>query len=378
MLAGLGWSLRGNAQPAAAGATGAPTATIPTIPTRDDADDGVRPAGPGSVWPTSTPSFTNLAGQAEAMNRLDGLVWALQARCAGGDAVEQRQCRQVRASRQRALAGRLFLVDAEAGAFTTGPWEPRTRSVTWQMVGCIRCTGIEVEGIRYRIYVGAPRVVMPPKSALPTLPPIAPQPSKTKQRSSPPVAVSEPSSVAPPILGTSARVYRDEAAAQRWIHLVENARVQFLVRVPASASWQYGTTQGLSLELVGYRAWNPCDGVVLMASDHSTSAPIDESACKRGPSPEVKVILTERPREEIARVMSTMASAAQQCRRPPTQLGTAKLRLTIDSEGTVSALRQTGDFVGTPLATCIDLAVRALRFPPGRVPIAISYPITLR
>ncbi len=340
----------------------------------------VPPASPASgfVWSPTSPGFTALAVGADPMNRLDGLVWALQAKCETGDAVDQRQCRKVRDSRQRSLAGQLLLVEGEAGAFSTGGWDFKTRSVAWQLVGCIRCDGLEIEGVRYQIFAGAPRVTMPAAVLAPVVPLVAPKRRKPPTVPAPPVAVIEPTSVEPPLIGASARVFRDEASAQRWSQKVANARVQFLVRVPEPANWQYGSKQGLALELVSYRAWNPCDGAVLMAADTVTKGPIDETACKADLAPEVVAAPTARPLAEISRVMSTAVIAAQQCRRPPIQSGTAKLRITIDGDGTVSALRQTGDFVGSPLADCIDKAVRALRFPPGRLPTSFSYPIALR
>ena len=378
IVGGLCWSFRGNAQPTPPAGTLAPAVDTPP-PAASSPGAVAVPAVAGFVWSPSSPGFTALAVGAEPMHRLDGLVWALQASCETGDAVDQRQCRKVRDSRQRALAGQLLLVEGQAGAFTTGAWEPKTRSVSWQLVGCIRCDGIEIEGVRYQIFAGAARVTMPPPPLVSPVPKLA-VPKRRKPPAVPAssVAVTEPTAVEPPLLGASARVFRNEAAAQRWIHKVANARVQFLVRVPEPAAWRYGSKQGLSLELVSYRAWNPCDGVVLMAADTVTKAPIDETACKADLAPEVAAAPTARPMAEISRVMSTAVIAAQQCRRPPIQIGTAKLRITIDGDGTVSALRQTGDFVGSPLADCIDKAVRALRFPADRLPISVSYPIALR
>ncbi len=333
---------------------------------------------PGFVWSPTSPGFTALAVGADPMNRLDGLVWALQAKCETGDTVDQRQCRKVRDSRQRSLAGQLLLVDGEAGAFTAAGWDPKTRSVAWQLVGCIRCDGIEIEGVRYQIFAGAPRVTMPPVALPPVVTPVAPKRRKPPTAPAPTVAAIEPTAVEPPLIGASARVFRDEASAHRWSQKVANARVQFLVRIPEPANWQYGSKQGLALELVSYRAWNPCDGAVLMASDTVTKGPIDESSCKPDLAPQVAAVPTARPLAEISRVMSTAVIVAQQCRRPPMQIGTAKLRITIDGDGSVSALRQTGDFVGSPLADCIEKAVRALQFPPGRLPTSFWYPIALR
>lgn len=388
MLAGLRSARSGSAQPAhpvapsgsPTSGTAAPTMAGSTSIVPVVAGNGVAPLAPvpSFGWSPNTPGFTALAVGAEPMNRLDGLVWALQASCEAGDAVDQRQCRKVRDSRQRSLAGQLLLVEGEAGAFTTGVWEPKTRSVTWQLVGCIRCDGIEIEGVRYQIFAGLARVTMAPGLTPPKVTPPVPTRRKIPKAPLPPVAVVEPIAVEPPLVGASARVFRDQAAAQRWIHKVANARVQFLVRVPEPASWHYGSRQGLALELVSYRAWNPCDGVVLMASDTVTKAPIDETACKPDTASELDPAPTARPLAEISRVMSTAVIAAQQCRRSPTQVGTAKLRVRIEGDGTVAALRQTGDFVGSPLAACIEKSVRALRFPTGRLPTTIAYPITLR
>ena len=365
------------------GADLAPAVPPPSAPS-------VQPAPPppgGFRWAPPAPGFTDLVAQAEPMSRLDGLVWALQAKCETGDAMEQRQCRKVRDSRQRSLAGQLMLIDAPAGVLSTQPFDGKTRSVSWRLVGCVSCDGIEIEGQRYQVFAGDAVVTMPPVAAV--VPPVPAKPSKpikpVKGRKPPvavpvvPAVVIEPLAVEPPTIASSERVFRDEAAAQAWLKKAAHARAQFLVRIPEPANWQYGSKQGISLELVSYRVWAPCDGTVLMASDTVTKGPVDSEACQGDEvTTSVVVAPTDRPTSEVARIMSTAVIAAQECRRPPTQIGVAKLRMTIEGDGTISKYAQTGDFVGTPLATCIDKAVAALKFPGGRLRTTVSYPIMLR
>lgn len=358
--------------------SGADSPPVPAV-----AVPAAEPAPIGFRWAPPSPGFSELAAQAEPMSRLDGLVWALQAKCDAGDAMEQRQCRKVRDSRQRSLAGQLMLIDAPAGVLTTQPYDNKTRSVAWRLVGCVSCEGIEIEGQRYQVFAGDAVVTMPPVAAV--APPVAPKPTKpVKGRKTPmvvPVAppIIEPLAIEPPAIAASERVFRDEAAALAWIKKAAHARAQFLVRIPEPANWQFGSKQGISLELVSYRVWAPCDGTVLMASDTVTKGPIDSETCQADDvTKPVVVAPTDRPTSEVSRIMSTAVIAAQECRRPPTQIGVAKLRLTIEGDGTISKYAQTGDFVGTPLATCIDKAVAALKFPGGRLRTTVSYPIMLR
>jgi hypothetical protein len=76
--------------------------------------------------------------------------------------------------------------------------------------------------------------------------------------------------------------------------------------------------------------------------------------------------------------MSTAVIGAEQCRRPASQTGTAKLRITVASNTGIVEVEQTGDFVNTPLAECITKVVRGLKFPKDREKSVFSYPVILR
>ncbi|HMG21880.1 MAG TPA: hypothetical protein VK607_11200, partial [Kofleriaceae bacterium] len=76
--------------------------------------------------------------------------------------------------------------------------------------------------------------------------------------------------------------------------------------------------------------------------------------------------------DDIKRGMAAVAGEAQRC-YAGTQ-GQALLRLTVAPSGVVQAVTVTGAFAGTPVAGCVERAVRAARFPPwGGRPQSFGY-----
>src|SRR5580700_6200027 len=147
-------------------------------------------------------SFEGRTVDAQYVKRLDDVVWPLVAPCDKGDDTQQRQCRIVRDTRAKQLAGATLLVDAEPEAFAIGAWNPQRKSVTLVLQACIRCGGIDVDGATYYV-IGSGA---PPRF--------------------------EGGRARPAILFDSPRPFSDEGAADAWLHDIRKARVQFLVKVP--------------------------------------------------------------------------------------------------------------------------------------------------
>jgi len=215
----------------------------------------------GLLIPTSPAQADDFDTQAQAAVRVrvDDLVWALTATCEGGDDVQQRQCRLVRDRRVQALAGVTLLVDGDPAALELGTWSPQRKSMPIVVTSCIRCTGVEVDGTTWLV-AGAGA---------------APRFDKGKLRTA--------------VLVESSRQFKDAAAATAWTTAVRGARVEYLAKLPAAAKrrWRAGGKDGLALEIVGYRASTPCDGVVLAANPPSAKAEPDPQACapKAKPAP---------------------------------------------------------------------------------------------
>lgn len=66
--------------------------------------------------------------------------------------------------------------------------------------------------------------------------------------------------------------------------------------------------------------------------------------------------------DDIKRGMTAIAARVQACRAGT--VGAASLRVTVAASGQVTRVVVSGPFAGTPVATCIERAVAAARFPP--------------
>ncbi len=197
-------------------------------------------------------SFETQAAAAQRIGRVDSLVWALTASCDGGDDTQQRQCRQVRDARAAELAGATLLVDADPDAFAVGAWNPQKQSVPLSLSGCIRCTGVELDGKTY--FVAA-----------------------SKQGA--PAAHVKGGKLDAGAVYDNALPFPDENAAKEFAKRAGNVRVQMLVKVPAKPKTTVGGKPMIGLELVGYRVYSPCDGRIVVADPSSGPAPADKKQC---------------------------------------------------------------------------------------------------
>jgi len=183
-------------------------------------------------------TFEAKAAGAQRIGRVENLVWALTAPCDTGDDLQQRQCRRVRDSRAAELAGATLLVDADRDALRVGAWNAQKKSVPIKLAACVRCAGVAVGGTTYRVVAG--------KDAA---------------------------------LYDNARPFSDEAAAKAFVQSLGNARVQLLVTVPANPKVVVDGKPAISLALVGYRVYAPCDGSVVIASPASGPVAPDKKSC---------------------------------------------------------------------------------------------------
>jgi hypothetical protein len=292
-------------------------------------------------------TFEAKAANAQHVQRLENLVWAFTASCATGDDTEQRQCRVVRDRRAAELSGATLLVDADHDAFEVGPWSQQKKSVPITVSACIRCAGVEVEGKTWYITGGPAKL--------------------------------EGDKVRAAQLADTARAFGDPNAAQK---MGQNTRVQMLVKIPAKPKWSEGGKQGLALEVLAWRVISACDGMPLMASP--TSGPIepDKKAC--GPiastkptadAPSLDALTTSAIRDALKGVVY----AANQCFNKYGVAGSAKLKFTVNGDGTIAKYEQQGDFANTPTGQCIDGAIEKAAFPrTKKSQTSFVYPIQLR
>lgn len=299
-----------------------------------------------AVWaPASAlaePTFDDAAASATSIASVDTLVWSLAASCEGGDDLAQRQCRLTRDASAKALAGRTLLLQLEPGTFEVGPWDGNKKSTPLTLRGCLDCNGVIVDGKRWLVTAARPGKVAAGKTG--------------------------------GVLHQTARTFRDDAAAVAWATTVVPRLVaQALVRLPAGRP----TGGTLALELVGYRVYDPCDGLIVLAEPSAATVAKDPKAC--GPVPGGDAAVAELTPTMLQAALAPAKAAAVACHERFGVDGKATMKLVIGGDGAIVALEQQGDFVDTPTGACLEAAVRDVRFPrSNKRETKVSYPLVLR
>jgi len=270
---------------------------------------------------------------AQRVRRIEDVVWTLTATCDQGDDTAHRQCKHVRDTRAAELAGTTLLVDGDPDAFDLGAFDGKKKSMTLSLSSCIRCAGVEIDGKSWVVTGGAKK------------------------------------------LYDNSKAFSDESAAKAWTHAVANPKVQLLVKVPAKPV--EGKT--VTLDIVGYRVYSPCDGSVIISNPASGPMEADKKAChpvESAPSDAPKV--DQLTPSMITDAMKPVVEAAHACYEKLSVAGTGKLKITVAGDGTIARYEQQGDFAGTATGACIDKALGKARFPASQKPkTTISFPIRL-
>ncbi len=297
-------------------------------------------------------TFEQKADGAQIVRDLGELAWTLTAACDHGTDTEQRQCRHVRDARAAGLAGATLLVDAEPEALHVGAWNATKKSIALTLTACVLCEGVKVEDKTLYVVAGnAPRV--------------------------------EGGRVKATVLQDGARPFSDEAAAKAWLKSLRRLRVQLLVKVPEKAKWKIDGKEGVLFDVVGYRVVTPCDGGIVLASPPAATLDPDKARCRAATAEPADLPAGNGPdaltQSMVQAAMKPVVDAADTCFERYGVAGTAKLMITIASDGTVIDSQQVGEFQDTPTGKCIDKAMAKVSFPrtkKGRQ--TIGYPIVLQ
>jgi hypothetical protein len=286
-------------------------------------------------------TFEAKATGARSVVHVDDIVWALTASCDKGDDVQQRQCKTLRDRTAKTFAGQTMLVQADGFALDLGAWDNARKSVSVTLTSCIRCEGVGIDGKTWFVTGGAPKV------------------EAGKVRGAP--------------LYDTARQFATPETAAAWQKAVTNHTVELVVKVPAKPRWTAGGKDGIQLDVLAYRVITPCNGTVVLANPPSQNAAPDKAACAAGGA--AVLALTA---EMIEEAMQAPMSIVKTCAKTYRSKGKGKLDLTIADDGTIAAIEQTGDFVGSKTGECIDKAMKGVMFPRSAKPkTKIGYPIVL-
>jgi hypothetical protein len=228
--------------------------------------------------------------------------------------------------------------------------------------GCVHCAGVDVDGKTWRIVGGAG-------------------------------ARLDGGKLRGGTLYDNAKPFADEAAAAAWLKTLVGARFELLVK--AGKRSQIGGTgasmDAIAVDIVAWRIVNICDGSIVLSSVPSSGGDPDKVVCRAQaggatgvPQKPTGPVTDELPESLSATMvkdaMRPVVDASRKCAATMKQSGRVKLELVINGDGTIAKHVQTGDFpAGTPMAKCIDEAVRAAVFPKTKKPSTkIGFPIVLQ
>jgi hypothetical protein len=310
----------------------------------------------GSVA-TADDTFESRAAGAVRVSHLDDIVWALTTPCNTGDDTQQRQCRRLRDGRAAQLTNATLLVDADRDAFTIGAYSPQKKSAPLTLSACIACNGITVDGQTWYV-VGAKEGNAAPKF--------------------------KGAKLEVGLLNESSRTFVDAGTAQRFAASTKTAKVQLIVKVPPKATWSDAGKQGISLDVLGFRVYSPCDGSVVFSDPKASPGEIDKKACSAMTSAAAAGAASAANDPDalspamVKQAIKPVLDGAKQCYAKFKVAGKGKLKMAIGADGMLTEYEQQGDFANTPTGTCIDLAVKNATFPASKKPrTAVAVPISL-
>jgi hypothetical protein len=310
----------------------------------------------GSVA-TADDTFETRAAGAVRVSHLDDVVWALTAPCNTGDDTQQRQCRRLRDVRAAQLTNTTLLVDADRDSFTIGAYSPQKKSAPLTLSACIACDGLTVDGKTWYV-IGA--------------------------KEGNPAPTFKGSKLEVGLVHEHARTFVDAGAAKRFAAGAKKSKVQLIVKVPPKATWTDAGKQGISLDVLGFRVYSPCDGSVVFSNPKASQGEIDKKACRamtKGTKASAGAGTSDPDALTPAMVkqaIKPVLDGAKQCYAKFKVAGKGRLKMAIGADGMLTEYEQRGDFANTPTGACIDLAVKRATFPTSKKPrTAVAVPISL-
>jgi hypothetical protein len=295
-------------------------------------------------------------------------LWAFRATCDQLDNdLARRQCLGLRAVRQQQVSEKKFLLLGDKRSFLAGRFDPQQKGSILKIYSCFSCTG-PIDAVGQPLYV----VGQGEKTVFGT-------------------------QILGPVIYITNNPFSNADEAATWkAEVAPRLRTEFIVRIPAQEPlWSSGGVQGLAVEILGFRIYDPCTGKMLLAEPKAKSVPRDESACtgeallalqrardeanapkSSDTGPKLPAKLTP---SEVQSALEPATLAAQECHAVYGVAGEARFRITIAGNGTVTQVEQSGYFTDTPTGACMEAAIRATVFPQTQKDsTTVTYPFVLR
>jgi hypothetical protein len=172
-------------------------------------------------------------------------------------------------------------------------------------------------------------------------------------------------------------------------------RADFVFRIPAQVpAWTQGGARGFSVDIIGYRVYDPCDGKILIAKPASAPLRADKNQCKGEPpapatapatGPATKPVDTgpklpdQLSSYQIKQSMQPAVAEVNGCFATYGVPGRADVNITVGGDGVVRKVDLKGDFADTPTGECIVKAIEKVEFPKfKRQEMLVPWPFILR
>lgn len=308
------------------------------------------------------------AVQPSEVQELAPYLWAFRATCDQLDNdLARRQCLGLREARKQQVSEKTFLLRGDRRSLLAASFDPKRKGAQLKVYSCFACTG-PIDAIGQPLYV----VGQGEKTVFGT-------------------------QILGPVVYATTNPFGSADEAARWkAEVAPRLRAEYVVRIPAEEPlWTSSGVQGLAVEILGFRVYDPCTGKMVLAEPKAKSVPRDESTCTGE-----ALLALERARQEanapksgdtgptlpprltpndVQTALEPATLAAQQCYAVYGVAGEARFRITIAGDGKVTELEQSGYFTDTPTGDCMEAAIRATVFPPTqKESTTVTYPFVLR
>ena len=324
--------------------------------------------GVGAGEASAQASFDALHGEAAEVTGqwgLGALMWAQGDHCSKlTNDVDRRQCNGVKEGRLEQLEGATFLVVGDGGALSIGAYNEKTKSASVSIAPCLACEQpINVDGEELYVVGGSK------------------------------FAVTGGKVNASAVKATTA-TWASQAKYDKYLQKVlPRLRSEFIVSVGKAKRWKKAGSVGVTVEVVGWRVYDPCKGKVIMSSPKSGDVSPDKRAC--GKSDEPKEPVATKPKDppkpkkpkvpykltpfQINPYMSPVRKAAQKCFEAYGVAGKSTYSITFNNEGKIVKVVEKGDFKDTPTGTCIRKSIDGVVFGKMRMKsMSFDFPVVLQ
>lgn len=294
-------------------------------------------------------------------------LWSYRATCENLDNdMARRQCLGVRAMRRQQVAGKTFLMRGDNRSFLASKYDPQKKGSQLKVYSCMACSRpIPAQGKSLYVVGQGESTIFGTQ-------------------------------ILGPVVHTRVKPFKNAAEASAWkADVSKRLRTEYVVKiVDEEPFWSRGGVDGLTVEVSGFRVYDPCTGKIVAAIPKAKNLPKDESACTgedllalqraRDAANAPKVVEGSNlpPKlkpQDIQKGLEPAVKAAQECFAIYGVAGEAKFRLKINGAGKVTEIEQTGYFQDTPTGDCMEDAIKVAQFPQTQKPVTtVTYPFVLR